>query len=453
MKLQIILMFKFIQAQLKSKNIIDIIYSIFPQIIGLLTSIVTSVLIAKNLGPNDLGVYTLLLGLISIAGTLIDLGITQTTIRYASICHQSNLLKQQAYIIRWSFNFRLVLLVFFSVLFYFFLNLVGTNTFLEFRNENLFWYVIFITLINLLLNTPNLYLQSSKQFKKYAILGVVSKVLLFFYILMLYLFNIWSIKLLLGSLIFSGLVSFFISLKYVTSEIYGNFQSEANPFLLLIKDLKNLFKVDDLYNNGLNTKEESASSFLKYYFLITVLSIFINQVDIWAIKYYFSNEEVGFYSIGQRYSLPVNLLFTSIIGVMWPHMTIYRTKNEILIFLKRNKNKFLILAFCILLYSISVPFTTPFLFGSKYLSAIPIGIFLSLKGLISVFTGLFTILLYNLNNTKSALFYNFLQALSLFFFIFLLGKSMGAISISLSVLFSELVLFILVFINLFKKLK
>jgi O-antigen/teichoic acid export membrane protein len=443
-------MYKVNLEQIFTKNILDIVYSALPQVFGVLTSIITSVLIARNLGASELGLYSMTLSLVTILGTIIDLGISQTAIRYASRANHVGLMGQQNYIIRWSFYFRLIFLISFSTLIYLFISPISISFFHSGNKDYLIWYSVLITFLNLMTTTPNLFLQSDKKFRISALLGIISKSVIFIFIIILYFLNKWTIELLLSSLIISNIITLLISFFFVPINIFYNRINTINSFF---KEIKGLFKLN-LLAKGINVStEESTISFFKSYSIITLVSIFTNQVDIWAVNHYFSLRDVGLYSVGQRYALPINVLFMSITTVMWPHMSNYTSKAEIIQFYQRNKVKILILIFFVLLYSFIAPLTAGYFFGDEYIKAIPIGIMLSIKGLISIFTGMSAILLYNLNKTKKSLYFNVIQALTLFLLVVYFVKHYGAFAASIAVAISEFVLFSLTLIALIINLK
>ncbi|MBK7260038.1 MAG: oligosaccharide flippase family protein [Ignavibacteriae bacterium] len=66
------------------RGIRDVLVLIIPQVATVVAALVTSVLLARGLGPDGVGQYTLILSLAGVAASLSDLGIGQTAIRFAS---------------------------------------------------------------------------------------------------------------------------------------------------------------------------------------------------------------------------------------------------------------------------------------------------------------------------------------------------------------------------------
>ena len=58
----------------------DVIVSMVPQVVGVVTGFVSSILIARSLGPHDLGRYALVMSLMTVAVNLSDLGIGQAAV-------------------------------------------------------------------------------------------------------------------------------------------------------------------------------------------------------------------------------------------------------------------------------------------------------------------------------------------------------------------------------------
>ena len=91
------------------RGIIDVGLSLVPQLVKSATGFLSSILIARGLGPAGMGQYALILSLTDTVTSLSDLGIGQTALRYASLSASQGDSKGQMAVLRWAARLRLLL--------------------------------------------------------------------------------------------------------------------------------------------------------------------------------------------------------------------------------------------------------------------------------------------------------------------------------------------------------
>src|SRR5258705_1863790 len=89
----------------------DVILMLLPQVVIVVTGFVTTVLIARGLGPAALGHYGLVLSVAGLTAAFSDMGIGQTAIRYAARAAAEGRTGEQMAVLRWALRLRLALVL------------------------------------------------------------------------------------------------------------------------------------------------------------------------------------------------------------------------------------------------------------------------------------------------------------------------------------------------------
>lgn len=361
-----------------TKNILkDTLVSAIPQIVAIMTGIITSVLLARGLGPKRLGEYTLITSIATLVPALSDLGINQSAVRFASQAVAENNTEAQNSVLRWAFRIRMLLLIVITIILFFISPYICSK----------FWHIpklIHVLQLSLLIGIfttlsaiPTVYFQSLQKFKTNAIVQTLQTILSSSGIVIIAILNKWSLYYIILSSIIATLVSAIFFFHIVPKSIF--FEK---------KEMKNFFKSFFQISQDESIKQKfqkEIHSFTFYYVLSAIIATINTRVDIYMMGAFLNTESIGIYSVAQRVVLPLTLLLTAYQTQLWPKLSSTGTNREYNIsVLKQMKKSNLLIAGGFGLYSIIAPLFIPLFFGDIYKNCILISQLLCFRYCINI---------------------------------------------------------------------
>jgi len=254
----------------------------------LLLGIVTSIIIARVLGPEGKGIYTLAILLPTLLMTFTNLGIGSASVYYIG---------KKKYSLIEIFGCNII----FSILVSIFVIIVGLVVIFFFGNK-IFPGVVKEYLLLALCLAPfqifltfvvNIFL-GLQEFKKYNFIALIQHIIFFALIIIFLLGLQYGIKAVIAAQILSSALAC-VALFFLTKK-------EAGGIILYMK--KSLFK--DFFNYGSKI------------YLIKIFSFLHLKVDIFMINILLNPLEVGFYSIAVGLSDKIWLISRSAATVLFP---------------------------------------------------------------------------------------------------------------------------------------
>ncbi|WP_286474293.1 lipopolysaccharide biosynthesis protein [Methanobacterium sp. CWC-01] len=430
-----------------SKAIGDVIISSIPQIVAIVVGLLTTSLIARGLGPSGMGIFALVISFSTLIIGLSDLGIGQTTIRFASKAATRDDKVGFFGVLRWAFRLRLVLILILSTLFYALAPLISTNFW---HDESLTYYLrlsLLIGIFSVISHIPYVYFQSLKRFRANAILSTLQTVVIFIGILIIALLNNWSLQLVIGVNILASIIN---ASSFALSVPKSTFIDPSNSF---IKTLKQFWKAPNLKNISESSESYNIYSFT-FFMVISSLAVMITmQADIWLMGYYLEPNQVGIYSVAKYFTVPLTVLIAAVNTALWPRASELMKTHESVEML-RITFKFSILASTFgLLYSFIVPFTTPWIFGEAYNGGIIIGILLCVRYCIAILICPLGIIGYNFDMVYVYWWVNIIQLLIVIGISIMLLPSIGPIGSAIALIANEIVGSLIMGLLLWRKIK
>ncbi len=355
----------------------DLLASVSPQVVALVTQAVSAVLIARGLGPSSLGRYALVMSLTAIVVSLSDLGLNQTGIRYASRAAAHGNLAGQMSVLRWSFRLRLTLAAIVTVIFFIAVPFIAKYFWHDQQLSPLLRLGLFTGVIGVIAGVPSIYYLSLKRFKSNAIILCVQRLLLFGGILIIALFGLWSLfNILVFKIVFAALGAAVGILVIPQAAIWP----PKNISLLKDLRLRHFWASPDVgVEHDFVTDTDSPNSFAFYHLLSTIFIMLILQADVWMIGHYHNKEQLGYYSAAIYLTLPLTVFLNSLTTILWPRASGHTTFEHAVSLLKKTFRVCGILAILCLIYAMVVPVMAPVLFGSEYKPSVLFGHFLCIR--------------------------------------------------------------------------
>lgn len=358
------------------RGIRDVILLMIPQVVAVLAGLVTSVLAARGLGPDDLGAYALVMSIAGIATALSDLGIGQTAVRYASRAVSQRDFGGQLTILRWAFRVRLILALAVT------LTLFVAAPFLAhiFKADALSPLLrlgLLGGIFNALASVPNIYFQSMKQFERNTIVTVGQTLISFAGIVVVAWLSIWSVKsVLVATLAGAGVGTIAFLLMVPRSALIagteGFFPSTERLRRLLHGPAQAIAPTEP----GV---ESSPGVFAGFNLVSTVVVMMVTRADVWLMGLLLTKHDLGIYNAASRFALPLTIILNAINAALWPRASATKSAAETLAMLRQTFRLSFIVALCAGLYAFAAPLLAPVLFGQAYAESMVLGQILSLR--------------------------------------------------------------------------
>jgi O-antigen/teichoic acid export membrane protein len=361
------------------QGIKDIVVSFIPQIIGVFTGLIGSILIARGLGPTELGNYALIMSLIGMSAIISDLGIAQTAIRYASFAASKNDFSWQMMILRWALRLRLSLVIIASLFIGLLAPLISGQ---YWHNENLTFFIylglvgtIFIPLTTI----PSIYFQSIRRFSTNALINSSQRIITFLGILLIAVLNCWKLTYVILSNTISLILGAFLFLVVIPRAAVIS-QREFKPEALSIKS----FLLCPKSPTGNSMSIESPTNFAVLQMLLTIMLTISSQADIWLMGFFLHKSQIGIYNVAMRFTLPFSIIIAAINTALWPRASASISSYSTIRLINKTFTACLIIFVFGLFYSLFAPKLTYRIFGDAYSSGINIAQLLCLRSCIGL---------------------------------------------------------------------
>lgn len=433
------------------KGIEDLIISIIPQAVTLVTGLVTTILVARGLGPNGMGKYALILSVSSLIASLSDLGIGQTAIRFASRAAALGDTENQHAILRWAFRLRVTLALLISLL---------TFTLVPFIAEKL-WHakdLTFLLRISLLTgifgaigSVPMIYFQSLKQFKMNTIVSVGQTLISLTGIIIIAILSMWKLEnIIVVSVVATGLGAFTF-LMIVPKNIFFSLDEFKN---FQKKKISHLFKAPS--QNNLNSESIDASgveSFTFFMFLSSLAVMITMRADVWIMGFFLNKSQIGLYSVATRFTLPLVMVLNALNTILWPRASHLTDRQQIITLLRKTFRICLLFALGVIIYSVFIPLMTPWIFGDNYNGAILLAQILCIRYCISFLLCPIGIIGYSFGLVRVYWLINLIQLVIVVGANFILIPRVGIMGSVIALVLNEFIGFIIMGAIILKKSK
>lgn len=350
------------------QGIEDVIISMAPQMVTLIVGLVTTILLARGLGPGGMGEYALILSVAGFVVTASDLGINQTAIRFASRAASVDDKQSHHAVLRWAFRIRmfLVIIVVFTIF------ILAPYICGKIWNMNeltpLLRLSLIISVFSVISSIPIVYFQSLKQFRMNAIVSIGQTSITLIGILVIAWLNKLSIEFIIVTSIIATMIGTIAFMIVVPKDAFISVEEFKKPFTILT----NFFREPELPSVK-SLEDMNPNKFLFYMTISTIIVAITSNVNIWLIGYYLDKSQIGIYSIAMYFTIPLSLLLTAINTAIWPRASSLKSHTNIRIFLKTTFFLTILVAACGIIYSIIIPLSMPYLFGPAYNNGIILG--------------------------------------------------------------------------------
>jgi O-antigen/teichoic acid export membrane protein len=380
---------------LPRKRLQEVLSNTIPSIIGLLSSFLVSVLVARILGADAMGQYALIISIVTIVASLSEIGLTQTMIRYSSQAAGLGRFDIQSRILNIFIFFRVGLSIFITILAFLIIPYIENIYIFESDLYKIIRVSLFEIIAIAVSSIPIIYLTSNQKHTSSALVLSIQKIIVFGSVVLLLYIDYFTLKNIIYAKVIASMIAAIIFISIIPKNILFN---KENFNLLKNLEFKTL-------ENEINLKNYSdinnySNKFYWPYLIIVFLSLAIGQIDNYMIAHFLGIKEVGIYNVALNSTLPLSIILGAISTIIWPYVSRISGAENIKNLINKMKKIILLTFILFLIYSIFAPRFIVIIFGGEFVGGVLIGQILCLKCAFSVISGPLCMVGYNLGLTK-----------------------------------------------------
>ncbi len=397
--------------QIKSsrKGIIDVIISIVPQGVSLLTGLITAILLARGLGPSELGRYALVISVSAMITSLSDLGIGQTAIRYASRCIANDDETGHRAVLRWSLRIRILLVAAVSAIAYTFAPLIAGTYWHDETLSSLIRFSLWLSFFSALASVPTIYFQSLRRFRANAAVMIIQSVLLLIGMAVLEASDAWSTERVIWVSLAASALNVIGFLLFVPKDAI----LKMSDFQVLKSGIENYFKSPKFKNYSVQTSDDATATVFAFYMMLSsAIVMLVVRADVWLMGYFVDPGQIGIYNAASRFALPLMMLVTAINTVLWPRTAHLQQHPNVREFVRGIFMLTGLASVVSFVYGMTAPFLIPVVFGEAYSGGILLGQLICVRYGLSVFLSPLGIIGYNFGFVRYVWMINIVQLMA-----------------------------------------
>ncbi|MCM0084045.1 oligosaccharide flippase family protein [Geomonas sp. Red32] len=417
----------------------DVVVSMVPQAVSVVTGFLTSILVARGLGPKGMGSYALILSVSGLAAALSDLGISQTAIRFASRAADNHDREGQFAVLRWAFRLRMLLVVAVSLLAFIFAPVVADRIWHEQSLAGFVRISLLIGLFSALASIPTIYFQSLKRFKMNAVVSVGQTLAAFVGILAIAVKQSWSIDHVIWVSVVAGGLGAIVFMVLVPRDSFLRSRDFDRPLSSLPMGLLRAPRLD----SDSTMDKTGANSFAFFMVLSSILVSVTLRADVWLMGFFLDKADVGRYSVATRFTLPLVIVLGALNTALWPRASALVTLEKTVETMKKTLKMSVLLSLGAVAYSIIAPLATPYVFGSTYAQGILLAQILCIRYCLSLLICPIGVIGYSFGMVRVYWVINLLQLLSVIGCNVFLLPRIGAVGAAWALVVNEIIGFVL----------
>lgn len=353
----------------KSKTLQDLLKVLSGNIVAQGIGFLTIILISRDLGPEQYGIFSLLLSIFTIAVQVSDFGVSTSYVKYVS----ENLVKAKDIFVTVVLSKVILSFLITTVLFFtsdfislYFFEISIYSQLIQLIAFSIFFHAFFGVIVS--------HFQAIQNFKVFAWLNIVHHTL-----------KLLSVVLI--AVLFENekhLEYFILSYSYAVALLL---------FLILLTNIKcltqikifNFYYFIEIYKLGF------------WVFLSSLATIVIMRLDIIMLQKMSTSEEVGYYSVAMNIAMIFPLITASLVTTLLPKMDQFLKERSVKEYIFRILSKAKYVIGILIVLEIMSPFVIKGLFGDEYIQSISVFQILLVAFTFGVIINPISLIMYSLN--------------------------------------------------------
>ena len=407
---------EYVQIAANSRFVKNLSITFFESIITKFFGFFITLILVRQLGPANYGVYSFILINIFTLSALFDFGMENTAIRYYN---------KEKYLKNSVFGLYFITKVIILFLVMLILILWGRSILITMHKPELIKYIPYFSIGLLgesLFFVNDTYLQAVQKFKFRAIINITRYIVLFSFVITLFLNKLVSLKYILFVFIIPILFTLFFIPRYFI--FIKSFFSKRIPDSLL----------GEIFH------------YEKWMLVLASINGVFGRIDIYMLSFWVSYTQLGIYSAAYNLLSIISFLPTVLGKVMLPKLA--ETESGELFDLTLRIAKPISALSSLLLLAIPLfPFILPILFGSKYHGSILIVQILSLDIIASFIILPFEQSMYSLGKPNINMLLRTIQLIIIIVLNFITIPKYGMVFAAINMVIARVVFGVLMFIQ------
>lgn len=345
------------------RGITDVLLMLVPQFVIVLTGFLTTVLIARGLGPASLGQYSLVISVAGLTAAFSDMGIGQTAIRYASRAAAEGRTDEQMAVLRWALRLRLMLVSGLAVTVALLAPVIAGRCWHSPALGPLIRLGLLGGAFAALASVPAVYFQSIRGFGRNAAIQIGQALLALSGVLLVAALRWWSVKTIVVVGVVAAAVGAVVFLPMVPRAALFATRRPGGA----ATTRRGFWTSPITPEPGLSGLVDSGPGTFAMYNVISTLIVMVTlRLDVWLMGAFGRPEQIGLYTVASRFALPLGLMLAAVGGALWPRASARTDPRAALVLLRRTFQLSIPLGLLAIVYALAVPLLTPLLFGSAY---------------------------------------------------------------------------------------
>ena len=334
-----------------------------PQIVGTVTGLIGSVLIARGLGPYGLGQLALVTSLVTVTGSLSDLGLGSTTIWYTGRAVALGDVEGQFSVLRWALRLKLSMVLCVTLCFAAAAPVVTGYVWHDKALTGLVQLGLVGAVFTVVASIPSIYFQSVRRFGMNAMVYSAQRVVVLGGILVLAYLQRWSVMLVIvTSLVATGFSA--VTFLWIVPK-----QSLWRRGEIRWGSLRKALRSPELKRPEAGV-DDTPNTFAKFLLLGTLIWIVTMQAPIWLMGFFLEKSRIGIYDAASRFTIPLVVVVGALNTALWPRVSAVTSAEQAKVMLKRILKLSVLVAGISVFYSIAAPLLAPVVFGPAYAASV-----------------------------------------------------------------------------------
>ncbi len=370
-----------ILSKIKSKTLQDLLKVLSGNIVAQGIGFLTIIIISRDLGPEQYGVFSLLVAIFTIAIQVSDFGVSTSYVKYVS----ENLAKAKEIFVTVILS-KIVLSLLVITILYFSSGFISDFFFETRQYQGLIEIVAVAILFHTLFGVIVSHFQAIQNFKVFAYLNIAHN--------------------------FLKLMSVVIVTLVFSQEKHLEYFMLTYAFLVVALILAISLKNYRLFSY---IKQFNLNYFIQIYklgfwiFLSSLATMIIMRLDIMMLQKMSTPSEVGYYSVAMNLAMILPLITGSLTATLLPKMDQFLKNNSIKEYVKKVLSKTKYVVGILLVLEILAPFIITVLFGNAYQHSISVFQILIVAFTFGVIINPIAIVMYSIDKAIMLTILNWIQ--------------------------------------------
>lgn len=368
--------------KVKSKTLQDLLKVLSGNIVAQGIGFLTIIVISRDLGADQYGIFSLLLAIFTISVQISDFGISTSYVKYVS----ENLSKSKDIFFTIIIT-KIILSLFIILILYFIAQDLSGFFFNTAYYTQIIQFISFAILFHSIFSVVIANFQAQQKFKEFALLNILHNFFKFLSVMMITIL--------------------FLQKHHLVYFLYTFAFSVILVLMLLVIKYKHYIKYNNLKFNFKHFIEIYKLGF--WIFLSSLAVMIIMRLDIMMLQKMSSSKEVGYYSVAMNLAMIFPLITASLVTTLLPKLDEFLRSNSIKKYVYSILSKVKYVIVMLLIIEILAPFIIKIIFGCEYHNSIKVFQILIIAFTFGIIVNPISLLFYKLNKAYWLTILNWVQ--------------------------------------------